>query len=138
MSDLVRRKMGNRRMATLFVGNEQVDSPEQSTGLEIESHEARLVVTGGKQTGHEYLLHGNKVTIGRGEDTDVMIDESSASRRHAQIEERGGKYFLRDLGSTNGTYFDGLLHGSEKCLSDGDRFQIGKTCFVFRAPPTSL
>ena len=61
-----------------------------------------------------------------------MIDEASASRRHAMVINRRGRFFLRDLGTTNGTYFDGLLYGEEKPLADGDRFQIGETCFVLR------
>lgn len=44
-------------------------------------------------------------TIGRGADNDIIIDEPSISRRHAElIAEPGGPYRLRDLGSSNGTH----------------------------------
>lgn len=132
MSDFVRRKSANRRLATVFVGSKPLDPANQSLELEIDTCQARLIVTCGSQKGHEYMLGRDKTTIGRGEEADVMIDESSASRRHAQLECRSDNFYLRDLGSTNGTYFDGLLHGAEKCLSDGDCFQIGKTGFLFR------
>lgn len=134
MSDFVRRKSGHRRLATVFVGSQPLGSVPESSGLELDSQEARLVVTGGEHNGREFLLYGKRVIIGRDQDADVMIDEPSASRRHAQIELRGDEFFLRDLGSTNGTFFDGLLHGAEKSLADGDRFKIGNTCFLFRGP----
>jgi hypothetical protein len=42
--------------------------------------------------------------IGRGSDNDIIIDDPSISRRHAELEDRGGgRYCLRDLGSSNGT-----------------------------------
>ena len=134
MSDFVRRKSSNRRLSTVFVGSQPIDPSPESSGLEIDSHEARLVVTGGEHNGREYMLYGKRAIIGRDQDADVMIDEPSASRRHAQVEIRGGEFYLRDLGSTNGTFFDGLLHGAEKSLADGDRFRIGNTCFLFRGP----
>lgn len=44
-------------------------------------------------------------TIGRGADNDIIIDEPSISRRHAElISEPGGQYRLKDLGSSNGTH----------------------------------
>ncbi len=46
-----------------------------------------------------------RYTIGRGADNDIIIDEPSVSRRHAElIAEPGGKYRLKDLGSSNGTH----------------------------------
>jgi pSer/pThr/pTyr-binding forkhead associated (FHA) protein len=123
-----------RARATEFVGGSSETSEPRHDGslLETVRREAYLVLQSGAKRGAEYTLRADRVTIGRGEDSDVAIDEPAASRRHAQIERRGGLYFLRDLGSTNGTFLHKLLHGGEAALRDGDRFRIGTTELVFR------
>ena len=61
-------------------------------------------------------------TIGRGADNDIIIDEPSISRRHAElIAEPDGRYRLKDLGSSNGTH---IQHdGGWQTLGD-DAFEI--------------
>jgi hypothetical protein len=60
--------------------------------------------------------------IGRGADNDIIIDEPSISRRHAElIAEPGGRYRLKDLGSSNGTHIQ--HHGGWQTLGD-DAFEI--------------
>ena len=44
-------------------------------------------------------------------------------------------FYLRDLGSTNGTYLFGLLRDADKRLMEGDRFRIGRTEFLFHDQP---
>jgi pSer/pThr/pTyr-binding forkhead associated (FHA) protein len=56
------------------------------------------------------------------------------SRRHAVIAKRGDRYFLRDLGSANGTHLGGLLLGSERPLADSTCFRIGEAEIVFCDP----
>lgn len=52
-----------------------------------------------------------RYTIGRGADNDIIIDEPSISRRHAElIAEPGGSYRLKDIGSSNGTH---IQHGGD-------------------------
>jgi pSer/pThr/pTyr-binding forkhead associated (FHA) protein len=70
--------------------------------------------------------------VGRDPDVDVRLDSESVSRRHAAIIESGGRYYLRDLQSKNGTYLHGVLQSAEQPLADGDRFRIGSSDFVFR------
>ena len=125
-----------KREPTLFVGGSDrpIDPDDQSLLLETRRDEPRIVVASGPRKGEEITLHDEKTTIGRDDNAEVTIDEPSASRRHALIVNRRGRFFLLDLGTTNGTYFNGLLHGDERRLSDGDRFQIGQTAFVFRGP----
>jgi hypothetical protein len=48
-----------------------------------------------------------RVLIGRGTDNDLVIDSIQVSRHHAQIKQQGGRYYLTDLNSTNGTCLDG-------------------------------
>jgi len=61
----------------------------------------------------------------------VVLDDTGASRRHAQIRLRDGEATLTDLGSTNGTALNGSPIQS-RALGDGDRITIGATLIEFR------
>ena len=77
------------------------------------------------------LLEGRKsVRIGRADDNEVVVDSALASAHHAVIKRRGEQFKLVDLGSTNGTFVNGVLV-SEAVLSDGDEVWIGDQRFVF-------
>ena len=121
-----------KRDPTAFVGVVRPPSEVAAPPLETEREEAFLIVTRGPSKGAEFALRGDFVQIGRGSEADVPVQDEQASRRHAVIVRHRNRYFLRDCGSTNGTYFQGLLHGGERELSSGDRFQIGDTEFTFR------
>jgi serine phosphatase RsbU (regulator of sigma subunit) len=68
--------------------------------------------------------------VGRTVDCGVVIDDAAASRRHVELFERGGRFFFKDLNSTNGTRVNGrlMLEGE---LRDGDHLQVGETSFRF-------
>ena len=102
------------------------------SALEATPQQASLVVYNGDGKGWEFALSQSRTVVGRDPDADVTLDEQSVSRRHAAIIKSGDRYFLRDLESRNGTYFRGLLETGERPLSDGDRFRIGNSDFVFR------
>jgi len=59
---------------------------------------------------------------------DFVSDPKIISRRHAQIEQQGGHYYLVDLGSVNGTKLNGqqVLKNSRCLLQDGDRLEFGR------------
>lgn len=64
------------------------------------------------------------LTIGRHPSCDVVLNDVSVSRRHAELRFRDGRWILRDLGSTNGTLLNGLRVG--RCqLRVGDRLDLG-------------
>lgn len=64
------------------------------------------------------------ISIGRSLDNDVIIQNASVSRRHAQIVFRHGRWLLRDLNSTHGTQVNG--HRIEECvLRAGDTIRFG-------------
>ncbi len=86
---------------------------------------ARLVAAGG-----EYALKQGTTRLGRGADADIRIDDAGVSRHHADIV-IGGDAVLRDLGSTNGTYVDGV-QVAETRLRDGSTIRLGKTSLTFR------
>jgi len=64
------------------------------------------------------------VTIGRRADNHVAIDRDNVSRRHFSIERSDGLYFIRDLGSANGTYLNERRTDIAQ-LADGDRLRMG-------------
>jgi pSer/pThr/pTyr-binding forkhead associated (FHA) protein len=72
------------------------------------------------------------VIIGRQSDCSIVISDISVSRKHISISNKNGRYFLRDLGSGNGTYL-----GNEKIphegteIQDGSVFKIGDTELTF-------
>jgi hypothetical protein len=71
------------------------------------------------------------LSIGRSKDSDVQIDDRYASSLHARVFERGGRHFVEDMSSTNGTLLNGATLVGEAELIDGDTIQIGDTVFRF-------
>ncbi len=85
----------------------------------------RLVVQGGSQQGGEIPLTGELLTVGRLEDSGIVIDDRLASRRHAEIQRTHGQYVLSDCDSRNGTFVNGERISEPHVLRDGDEIQIG-------------
>jgi pSer/pThr/pTyr-binding forkhead associated (FHA) protein len=71
------------------------------------------------------------LSIGRSKESDVRIDDRYASSLHARVFERGGRHFVEDMSSTNGTLLNGAELKGEAELIDGDTVQIGDTVFRF-------
>jgi hypothetical protein len=72
-----------------------------------------------------------RVKIGREPDNDLVVNDRSVSRHHAEITNERGTCTLRDLNSTNGTWINGTRVG-EHALRDGDRISLGSTVVEFR------
>jgi pSer/pThr/pTyr-binding forkhead associated (FHA) protein len=90
----------------------------------------RLVVTASVvlDEGNEYELDSSPLTIGRGNQNDVPIDgDEFASARHVRIEPRRDGVWVHDLGSTNGTYVNGVRIDRPRKLLDGDVVRVGET-----------
>ena len=65
-------------------------------------------------------------SIGRDSDNQVVIDDTTVSGRHAALLFREGRWWVEDLGSTNGTWVAGhAIHGREQ-VAPGDLIQIGR------------
>jgi serine phosphatase RsbU (regulator of sigma subunit) len=73
-----------------------------------------------------------RITIGRSARNDVCIPDPFASRVHAEVRREGDQYFLQDLGSANGTYYNGARLDQAVPLTSGGRVQIGETEIIFR------
>lgn len=93
----------------------------QSSGGQMESLE---VVTGGRT--RSVTLTGKRVTIGRGDGNDVVIEgDARASREHAVLTHDGTTWRISDCNSTNGTYVNSVRISQPVRLSDGDRIHVG-------------
>jgi pSer/pThr/pTyr-binding forkhead associated (FHA) protein len=92
-----------------------------------------LVVRTGPQAGMQFPLDRAVVRIGRGSGSDILLDDSQASRQHAEISRQGDKLSIRDLGSTNGTYVNDSRITSPRSLGPGDRVRIGETTLICQA-----
>lgn len=92
---------------------------------------ATLVVRQGPQAGMSYPLAGNQIVIGREEGMDIALQDPESSRRHALVSWRGGQFVIEDLGSTNGTFVNGVQITSPQVLNPGDSIGIGQTALVF-------
>jgi diguanylate cyclase (GGDEF)-like protein len=71
-----------------------------------------------------------EVVIGR-ESGGLSLRDRKCSRRHAAVARRGDLYVVRDVGSTNGTFLNGVTLAGEQPLRDGDRIVIGQTVIKF-------
>lgn len=69
--------------------------------------------------------------IGRDKDCTIPIDDKQASRKHTRIFFDGRGFFVEDLGSTNGTFVNGVRIGRRTPLKPGDVLRIGVHTFTF-------
>lgn len=79
----------------------------------------------------EIPLAGPVITLGRAPDCTVVLDDPYASRMHAQIRLRGGRFVILDAGSHSGTFVnDALIR--EHWLYAGDVIRLGRSVFVYQ------
>ncbi len=83
-------------------------------------------------TDYEYPIQGGRLTIGRNENCDVVIDDITVSRLHAVVQYTDEGWVVTDNESKAGVGVNGYrVHGSEP-LADGDRIMINTHSFLFR------
>ena len=84
-------------------------------------------IADGPQAGVSAPLDGEPVTIGRGSDCQIKLDDDYSSTRHARIFLSEGQWWVEDLGSTNGTYLDGQRLTRPLQAEIGGSIRIGRT-----------
>ncbi len=87
--------------------------------------------------GHEHRIPAQNAVIGRAIECDVVITSKSVSREHTRLLREGRRWFVEDLGSTNGTYLNGERVIGKLNLLDGDNLKIGDVAFIFHDPETT-
>jgi hypothetical protein len=108
--------------------------PAQGFGEPPRGADAWLVAErgGGLDEGERFDLIGG-LSIGRSKESDVQIEDRYASGFHARVFSRGGRHFVEDMDSTNGTLLNDATLKGEAELIDGDVVRIGDTEFKFEA-----
>jgi FHA domain len=94
----------------------------------------RLVVVSSPtfQDGELFTLDSHPLTIGRAGNNDIsMPDDEYASGRHARVEPRRDGIWVEDIGSTNGTFVNGIRLTRERKLTPGDVIRVGETDLRF-------
>lgn len=71
------------------------------------------------------------IRVGRSDDADILIDNPSISRNHADFRREGDRWVVEDLGSANGTFLNGDRIGSAQPVKAGDEVGFGKFSIVF-------
>ena len=104
---------------------------------EVEVTRPQLLVESGPQEGLEFFLGDRPVVIGRGKEADIRIEDASVSRKHAEIQPRGGGWRILDLGSRSGTLLNGVPIESA-ALVPGTQIQLGKTELLFTTLKTRM
>jgi hypothetical protein len=89
-----------------------------------------LIVRSGSQAGATFPLSDPLTRLGRHPDSEIMLDDITVSRRHADVERTANGYVARDAGSLNGTYVN-QQRIDEAPLHPGDELQVGKFRLVF-------
>jgi len=93
--------------------------------------ESCLVQIHGVGLGRKYSIGEGELTIGRDAKNGIVLDLDNVSRRHAKVVTRGKRSFVKDLGSTNGTYLNNKEVVEETPLRSGDYIKVGSCIFKF-------
>lgn len=80
----------------------------------------------------DFSLLKDEVSVGRGEDNDVVIPHASVSRAHARLMRRDGAYELTDLGSTNGSFVNNQPVQGSTVVANGSEVRFGNIRFILR------
>jgi len=88
--------------------------------------EFQFIMRSGPTPGKVFPLEGNEITIGRENTNTIVINDAEVSRRHARMEKRGTTYMIQDLGSTNGTFVNGVRISGLQVLNAGDEVSFGE------------
>lgn len=123
--------------AQLAALNADITPEELQAIAALPSRSALLIVRRGPNIGARFLLDADLTIAGRHPDADIFLDDVTVSRKHTQFLRHGTAFEMQDLGSLNGTYFDGVRIDSA-LLNDGAEVQVGKFRLTFYASRLDL
>lgn len=99
---------------------------------------AVLQLISGDKEGTQYALEGEQIVLGRHPTCEVVLQSGVVSRRHAQILESHGTFYIEDLRSRNGTYVNDALISGRRELQEGDEIRLCDVLLVFLFSPSAI
>ena len=102
-----------------------------------------LHILTGPEQGQSFQMKGDAISIGRSRDSDIQIKDRTVSRNHLKIIRKNDQYFVRDVNSQNGTFFNGEYIKPEKDVEVKEGVPIvigmsviclGKGCLEYIGP----
>lgn len=94
---------------------------------------SRAVIVEGPDSGRQVPLQdGTQMTFGRGASCNVPLSDEYISTQHARLRYQDGRWFVEDLGSTNGTYIGNQRINRATPVTPKVRFRLGKTVVELR------
>jgi hypothetical protein len=118
------------------------ESPDTSPGVSTEPAPALSMVVNNSDTppavlslptGQRIELHEGHYVLGRHLESDIVLNDSNVSRRHAEFVCAAGEVTVRDMGSTNGTKVNGVAVSGNQLLQHGDVINFGTAQVRFEA-----
>ncbi|OFZ53859.1 MAG: hypothetical protein A2428_06380 [Bdellovibrionales bacterium RIFOXYC1_FULL_54_43] len=92
----------------------------------------RLIFKPGEANVEEFELTKDEITIGRGKNCEIVLNDKKASRKNTLIRKSGMNFVIKDLDSANGTFVNGNKI-TEQELTGDDKIRIGEIEFLFQA-----
>lgn len=86
----------------------------------------RLVMRSGPTAGKAFPLEKTDLTLGRELNNDIVINDPEISRKHVHLFVQGSVFVIEDLGSTNGTFVNGVRLTVPASLRPGDAITFGE------------
>lgn len=122
----------DEKTSTMRMPEADSTKPHGDHAAPAESDTGTLVIRRGPQEGTRFPVRSTSTTIGRDRACDVVLDDVTVSRRHAEIYLEDRRFTVSDAGSLNGTYVNRAATDSA-VLADGDEIWIGKFRLIFLA-----
>jgi len=108
-------------------------NPELAENQQPVKQQARqLVVVEGPLKGRTLPLAASPILLGRAQEATLVLEDDYASGRHARLFPQGSRWFIEDLGSTNGTYLGDQQLTRALPVEPGVPVRIGKTVIELR------
>jgi pSer/pThr/pTyr-binding forkhead associated (FHA) protein len=132
---VVRRDLFGNRSPRLVATPRGVNTPVATRPARVKRGKSArtLVVTDGALAGTRITLGDTPISIGRADDSTLVLTDDYASTKHARLTPRQGHWLVEDLGSTNGTYLDRAKVTGPTPVPLGSPIRIGRTVLELRS-----
>ncbi len=131
-ASLADQAQGDATMSIAPIESVEIEEDGDITIESVLPGTAMLVIRRGPDVGAKLELEKPVTTAGRNPDADLLLDDITVSRKHAEFVRESNQVVVRDVGSLNGTYVN-QEQVDQAVLQTGDEIQIGKFKLVYVA-----